>query len=53
MQAALLNAGTLAEGLNVPGPALIEGYSSTIWVPPGWTAARDAPGNTVLSRSAA
>ena len=24
-----------------PAPALIEGYTSTLWVPPGWQAARD------------
>jgi len=53
VQAALVSAGTLAEGADVPGPALIEGYSSTVWVPPGWTAVRDAPGNIVLSRGGA
>jgi N-methylhydantoinase A len=37
----------------VQGPALIEGYSSTIWVPPGWTATRDPADNTVLHRSPA
>jgi N-methylhydantoinase A len=34
----------------LPGPALIEGYSSTTWVPPGWTASRDAAGNVMLRR---
>jgi N-methylhydantoinase A len=34
----------------VPGPALIEGYSSTTWVPPGWIAARDPAGNVILRR---
>jgi N-methylhydantoinase A len=34
----------------LPGPALIEGYSSTTWVPPGWTAARDQAGNVMLRR---
>jgi N-methylhydantoinase A len=34
------------------GPALIEGYSSTTWVPPGWTAARDSAGNVILRREA-
>ncbi len=36
----------------VAGPALVEGYSSTIWVPPGWNAARDHVGNTILHRTA-
>ena len=35
----------------IPGPALIEGYSSTIWVPPGWAATRDTAGNTILGRT--
>ena len=35
----------------IAGPALIEGYSSTIWVPPGWHATRDAGGNILLRRS--
>jgi N-methylhydantoinase A len=34
----------------VSGPALIEGYSSTTWVPPGWAAARDPAGNVMLRR---
>lgn len=32
------------------GPAMIEGYSSTIWVPPGWSANRDAAGNIRMRR---
>jgi N-methylhydantoinase A len=41
-----------ALGLDVPitGPAMIEGYSSTIWVPPGWSAARDAANNVRMRR---
>ena len=53
LMARLVNAATLAEADPVAGPALIEGYSSTIWVPPGWTAMRDGVGNTILHRSAA
>lgn len=52
VQAALVNAAALAAGDRVPGPALIEGYSSTIWVPPGWAAARDTPGNVLMHRTA-
>jgi N-methylhydantoinase A len=29
---------------------MIEGYSSTVWVPPGWRAKRDAPGNIVMRK---
>jgi N-methylhydantoinase A len=52
LMARLVNAAALAEADPVAGPALIEGYSSTIWVPPGWTAMRDSVGNTILHRSA-
>jgi N-methylhydantoinase A len=52
LMARLVNAAALAEADPVAGPALIEGYSSTIWVPPGWTAMRDSVGNTILNRSA-
>ena len=37
---------------DVAGPALIEGYSSTAWVPEGWTARRDEAGNLILRRAA-
>ena len=36
----------------VAGPALIEGYSSTAWVPEGWNAGRDTAGNLILRRAA-
>ncbi|WP_372623537.1 hydantoinase/oxoprolinase family protein [Falsiroseomonas sp.] len=36
----------------VAGPALIEGYSSTTWVPEGWSASRDTAGNLILRRAA-
>jgi N-methylhydantoinase A len=52
IRAALRDAAGLAAGETVAGPALIEGYSSSIWVPPGWTAERDASGN-ILMRGAA
>ena len=44
VEAARIGAAALA------GPALIEGYSSTTWVPPGWTAARDEGGNVMMRR---
>jgi serine/threonine protein kinase len=34
----------------VLGPALIEGYSSSTWVPPGWLAERDGAGNLLMRR---
>ncbi|MCO6418389.1 hydantoinase/oxoprolinase family protein [Siccirubricoccus sp. KC 17139] len=43
----LLDAATLT---GVAGPAMIEGYSSTIWVPPGWSGARDGAGNLLLRK---
>lgn len=49
MEAALLaRPGLSADG--TPGPALIEDGSSTIYVPPGWSARLDAQGNVILSR---
>jgi N-methylhydantoinase A len=46
------DAAQLATGETLHGPAMIEGYSSTIWLPPGWTAARDKAGNLMLQREA-
>jgi N-methylhydantoinase A/oxoprolinase/acetone carboxylase beta subunit len=37
----------------VAGPALLESYSSTIWVPPDWQATRDTGGNILLRRQVA
>ncbi|HMO27801.1 hydantoinase/oxoprolinase family protein [Enterovirga sp.] len=47
---ALVDADTLAPGRPVEGAAMIEGYSSTLWVPPGWRAERDEPGNIIMRR---
>jgi N-methylhydantoinase A len=41
----------LAPGQQIVGPAVIEGYTATIWVPPGWTAGLDAADNLILRRS--
>ncbi len=51
--AALRDAAGLAAGESVAGPALIEGYSSSIWVPPGWRAERDPNGNILMRGAAA
>ncbi len=50
VQARVVDAALLTAGDSVHGPALIEGYSSTVWVPGGWAAERDAPGNMLLRR---
>jgi N-methylhydantoinase A len=52
VEARLVDAASLAEGSAIAGPALVEGYSSTLWVPPGWHAARDAAGNILMRRRA-
>ena len=49
--AAMVDAAGLGIDRAVIGPALIEGYSSSLWVPSGWTARRDAPGNIIMRRS--
>jgi N-methylhydantoinase A len=48
--AKLCAASALVADEQVAGPALIEGYSSSIWVPPGWTAAPDHAGNISMRR---
>ncbi|MCX7384263.1 MAG: hydantoinase/oxoprolinase family protein [Alphaproteobacteria bacterium] len=51
--ATLRDAAGLAAGETVAGPAQIEGYSSSIWVPPGWRAERDPNGNILMRGAAA
>jgi N-methylhydantoinase A len=41
----------LAAGQRVEGPAVVEEWTSTVLVPPGWTAATDAIGDLVLERA--
>jgi len=48
--ARLFDAAALGPHEAVLGPALIEGYSSTIWVPPSWRAERDDAGNIIMKR---
>ena len=50
VQTVLVDAAKLDRSVN--GPALIEGYSSSTWVPPGWTAERDPHGNVLMRRVA-
>ena len=51
--ARLVDAAALPADRAVVGPALIEGYSSAIWVPSPWQAARDAHGNILMRKLAA
>jgi len=41
----------LSAGQRIEGPAVVEGYTATTWVPPGWTAELDPADNMVLRRS--
>jgi N-methylhydantoinase A len=42
---------SLKAGDAVTGPAMIEGYTSTIWAPPRWCVERDAAGNIIMQRT--
>jgi N-methylhydantoinase A len=44
------SAEALAPGETLVGPAVIEGYTATTWVPPGWTATLDPADNLLLRR---
>jgi N-methylhydantoinase A len=48
--ARLISAAMVQPGDRIDGPTLIEGYSSTTWVPPGWHALRDDSANTIMRR---
>ena len=45
-------ASALVCGQRIAGPASIEGYSSSTWVPPGWIAVADEAGNILMRRQA-
>lgn len=49
-EAALYSSSELPVGQAVQGLALIEGYSSTIYLPDGWAVTRDADDNLTLER---
>jgi N-methylhydantoinase A len=53
LAARLLPVAALPPEPGIAGPALLESYSSTIWVPPEWQAVRDAVGNVLLRRQSA
>lgn len=46
----LRSRGSIARRDRVPGPALLEDPTSTLYVPAGWTARRDSNDNTILER---
>jgi N-methylhydantoinase A len=41
----------LCAGQQISGPAVVEGYTATTWVPPGWTATLDVADNLIVRRS--
>lgn len=47
-EVALIACSEMLEGVDIRGPALIQGYSSTTYVPSGWSASRDEHENVVL-----
>ncbi|MGE0750297.1 MAG: hydantoinase/oxoprolinase family protein [Variibacter sp.] len=51
VSAKLVEAASLAPGDTIKGAAMIEGYSSTLWVPPDWRAERDEAGNVILRKA--
>jgi N-methylhydantoinase A len=50
-EAAILDRGRMAVGMEIPGPTVIESVESTILVPPGWQARMDDDGFVLLSRA--
>jgi len=40
----------LAAGATFAGPAIVEQYDTTTWIPAGWGARLDTGGNLVLER---
>ncbi len=51
LECARFTAEALIAGQKIEGPAVIEGYTATTWVPPGWTAALDPSDNLILRRA--
>ena len=41
----------LVANQTIAGPAVIEGYTATTWVPPGWTAQLDPADNLIVRRA--
>lgn len=51
LDCALVPSASLVAGRRIDGPALVEGYSSSTYIPPQWRAELDASDNLVLRRS--
>jgi N-methylhydantoinase A len=51
LDCARYTAEALTAGQKIAGPAVIEGYTATTWLPPGWTAALDPSDNLILRRT--
>ena len=49
-EARLISASALTAGEKIHGVAMIEGYSSSLYVPRGWCAARDRADNIIMTR---
>jgi len=45
-------AGLSTDGTTVPGPAVLEDYTTTVLVPAGWAASVDSQSNLILSKEA-
>ena len=50
-EAKLVDRSTLGIGTSVEGPAVIQEYSATTWVPGGWVATVHASGSLILTES--
>lgn len=49
-EARLVGASDFKSGESIKGPAMIEGYSSSVYVPQGWSAQRDNVDNIIMTR---
>jgi N-methylhydantoinase A len=52
IEVSLVPSASLAAGAALDGPAIVESYSSSVFVPPGWRASLDDNDNFVMRRSA-
>jgi N-methylhydantoinase A len=48
LDCALVPSAALKPGAVVEGPALVEGYSSSAYIPPGWRAELDSADNLIV-----
>jgi N-methylhydantoinase A len=50
VEAAIYDREKLLAGSTFDGPAIVEQYDTTSWIPAGWTAVADAAGNLIVDR---